>query len=68
MTAKFMELSSKVDHRLKPESLNHFLRELTDLSIKYKIGITGNTELFVVEPDDLNLNYSCDSDSRLTTI
>jgi hypothetical protein len=42
-----------------------FERELTELSRKHRIGITGSMTLFVVEPDDFERRYSSDEQSRL---
>ena len=48
------------------EKLNQFLNELTDLSHKYGLGITGDATLYVLEPpDDSERRYSCDDDSQL---
>jgi hypothetical protein len=43
-----------------------FLAELTELSRRHKIGITGDPVLFCLEDEDLDLNYSSDADSKLT--
>jgi hypothetical protein len=43
-----------------------FLKDLTDLSQKHKIGIAVPAELFVLENDDLDLAYLCDADGKLT--
>ena len=43
-----------------------FLSELTELSRKYKIGITGDPVLFCLEDEDLDRSYSSDADSALT--
>jgi len=50
----------------QPDSqLESFLRELTDLSRKYEIGITDQAEVFIMENDDSNLVYICDADGKL---
>ena len=46
-------------------NLDFFLRELTELSLKYRIGITEPVGLFVMEDQDFDLVYSCDADGRL---
>lgn len=46
-------------------ALEPFLQELTELSRKYKIGITGNPILFCLEDEDFDRNYSSDADSAL---
>jgi len=42
-----------------------FLTELTELSRKYKIGITGDPVLFCLEDEDLDRTYASDADSAL---
>ncbi len=42
-----------------------FERELTELSRKHRVGITGSMTLFVMEPDDFERRYSSDDQSRL---
>ncbi|HTW52525.1 MAG TPA: hypothetical protein VME45_11625 [Stellaceae bacterium] len=37
-----------------------FLRELTELSLKYRLGIAGPFDLFVMEDDDLDRTYRDD--------
>lgn len=39
--------------------IDDFLRELTELSLKHKLGISGPFDLFVMEYDDLDRTY-CD--------
>jgi hypothetical protein len=43
-----------------------FLAALTDLSVKYGIGITGDATLFLLEPEDAPYSYQIDSESKLT--
>jgi hypothetical protein len=43
-----------------------FTKDLTELSLKHKIGIAGDPVLFVLEDIDLDRVYTCDADSRLT--
>lgn len=50
----------------KEDTLREFLSELTELSRKYKMGITGNPVLFILEKDDFERNYSCDAQSSLS--
>lgn len=42
-----------------------FLSEMTALSQKYRLGITGDTSVFIMEWDDDERKYSCDSDGKL---
>jgi len=42
-----------------------FTRDLTELSLKYRIGITGEPTLFILEDIDLDRVYTCDAESRL---
>ena len=48
------------------DNLLGFLDALTEISRRYKIGITGGPILFVIENDDMERVYSCDANSRLT--
>jgi hypothetical protein len=43
-----------------------FLSELTELSMKYGIAITGNPVLFVMEREDYNFPYRIDNESNLS--
>lgn len=43
-----------------------FTRDLTELSLKHRIGIAGDPVLFILEDIDLDRVYACDADSRLT--
>ena len=43
-----------------------FERELTELSRKHQIGITGSMTLFVMEPDDFERRYSSNKESQLS--
>lgn len=43
-----------------------FLAALTDLSVKYRVGITGDAVLFQLEPEDLPYSYQIDDESNLT--
>lgn len=47
------------------ERTEAFVRELTDLSHKYGIGITGSPALFLLDRDDFALAYDCDDQSKL---
>lgn len=42
-----------------------FLSELTELSQKYRLGVTGDALLFIMEWDDDGRTYTTDSESRL---
>lgn len=46
--------------------LSKFLSELTELSNKYAIAITGEPTLFVMEPEDRQFTYRVDDVSRLS--
>lgn len=50
---------------MEQEKLRAFLDELTELSHKHGLGITGYPALFVLEADDTERRYSCDDDSQL---
>jgi hypothetical protein len=50
----------------KPEKLTEFLDELSELSAKYGIGITGDPVLFIMEKDDFAFSYRADAESNLT--
>jgi hypothetical protein len=41
-----------------------FERELTEISRKYGIGLTGTMTLFIMESDDFERKYSSDAQSR----
>lgn len=43
-----------------------FVRELTELSRKYQIGISGSMTLFVMEPEDFERRYSSNKQSQLS--
>lgn len=45
--------------------LASFLSELSDVSLKYGIAITGSPVLFVMEPEDRAFAYRADEDSNL---
>jgi hypothetical protein len=46
--------------------LNAFAKELSQLSHKYGIGITGDATLFVLEPVDYQLSYYVEDSSKLS--
>ena len=50
------------------KQLESFLYDLTELSRRYKIGITGDMEPFVMEKDDSALAYTCNADGKLVHI
>ena len=55
--------------RQEPETAIHarqFLNELTELSSKHGIAITGEPVLFVMEPEDRQFSYRMDEQSRVT--
>lgn len=47
-------------------NLDAFLRELSDLSRKHGLGITGAPTLFIMEPVDWQLSYCSDANSNLS--
>ena len=49
-------------------NLDNFLRELTDLSRKYGLALTGKPTLFVMEADDHAHSYYADDESRLLLV
>lgn len=57
LTAKSSE---DVDAKFKA-----FTKDLTELSLKHRIGITGEPTLFILEDIDLDRYYTCDAESRL---
>lgn len=46
-------------------NLSRFMRELSDLSRKFKLGITGDATVYVMEQDDALFDYSLDAGSKL---
>ena len=50
----------------KQANLAKFLTELTDLTHKYQIAISGQPVLICLERDDYALQYDSDSDGNLT--
>jgi hypothetical protein len=47
------------------QTLTDFTEELTTLSHRYKLGITGEPILFVLEEEDTERQYTIDHSSRL---
>lgn len=47
------------------EKLRQFLNELTNLSHRYGLGITGDAILYELEREDSERNYHCNDDSEL---
>lgn len=45
---------------LKEGEVQEFLREFTELSLKYRLGVAGPFDLFVMEDDDLDRTYRDD--------
>lgn len=67
MTATLSQCIQEGEGQIKfADQTEAFLQELTDLSHKYGIGITGSPTLFIVERDDFALAYGCDDESNLT--
>ena len=52
--------------KTEAERTEAFLSELTALSMKYGIAITGTPVLFVMEPEDYEFPYRIDGDSNLS--
>jgi hypothetical protein len=50
------------------DNLQQFLSDLTELSRRYKIGITDKPHLFIMDNDDYERIYSCDADSVLAFV
>jgi hypothetical protein len=48
------------------DRVSAFVRDLTELSHKHKVGIAGSPVLFMLEQDDFWLSYSCNAESELT--
>ena len=48
-----------------PNPADAFARDLTELSQRYGVAISGSPELFLMEADDFALNYICDGESRI---
>lgn len=46
-----------------PEPAAAFLRDLTELSRKHRIALSGDPVLFEMEPVDMSLKYRADDDS-----
>ena len=61
-----------LDNRIRSEEktssakCDAFLSELTELSAKYGIGITGSPILFVMKEEDFPYSYRIDSESNLS--
>jgi hypothetical protein len=51
--------------REKRDATEAFLDELTALSRKHRVGITGKPVLFIMEWEDDSSSYSIDSESNL---
>lgn len=45
--------------------VQQFLTDLTDISAKHGIGISGDAVLFVLEPEDYSARYVIDDESNL---
>lgn len=48
------------------EKASDFARDLTEISRRHGVGISGEPTLFMLEQDDVNLRYDVDDESRLT--
>jgi hypothetical protein len=62
-------MSTAIPAREKSEDTNAkfeaFVRDLTELSLRHRIGIAGDPVLFILEDVDLDRTYACDADSAL---
>lgn len=47
------------------DNILSFLDALTEISKRYRIGVTGDPILFILEDVDLDRVYSCDAESKL---
>ena len=61
-----MQKVANRDANVSDAQLQEFLRDLTALSHRHGIGITGSPTLFLLERDDFALGYGCDEKSKLT--
>ena len=61
MRSEVMEQQNATDRQIAT-----FLGELTALSAKHGIGITGAPVLFMVEPQDRQFEYRIDDESNLS--
>jgi hypothetical protein len=52
----------KAQHHLETQD---FLRELTELSRRYRLGLVGPVTLFLMEEDDFDRVYRCEDDDRI---
>jgi hypothetical protein len=50
---------------LRQAETQEFLRELTELSRRYKLGLVGPVTLFVMEEDDFDRAYRCGDEDRI---
>ena len=48
------------------DAVAHFLRDLSDLSRRHGLALTGDITLFVMEPDDFGLSYQADAESAVS--
>ena len=47
-------------------NIDAFLRELTSLSQRYRIGLTDGATLYAMEPEDLHRAYGANDESALS--
>jgi hypothetical protein len=52
--------------KIEADQTANFLAELTELSARYGIAITGDPTLFVMEPEDRAFSYRANDESRLS--
>lgn len=50
------------------DKASDFARELTEITHKHGVGITGEPVLFMLEKDDASLSYDVDGESHLTLV
>lgn len=49
-----------------PPAVSTFLRDLTELSRKHKIALSGNATMFEMEPEDMDTEYRADDESVIS--
>lgn len=60
-----MPLSKQTNAFAAQPGVIAFADSLTELCLKHGVGITGEPELFVMQPEDYELSYKVDENSRL---
>lgn len=49
-----------------PPAVTAFLSDLTELSRKHKIALSGDAAMFEMEPEDMDTEYRADDDSIIS--